>query len=228
MTSQKSIIFDASSLISLSMNGLYDELRNLKKNFDGHFLITREVKSEVIDNPLQIKKFKLEALNISALLDEKILELPECLGIFEKEISKKSGELLDNANSTFKEGDRTIHILDLGETSCIALSKILTEKGIKNIVAVDERTTRMLCEKPDNLKKLLERKLHTRINYDKIKTKQFQGIKIVRSSELIYFANKKDLTKLKGKQALEAFLYALKSKGCSISFEEIDEMIRLN
>ena len=226
MTAQKSIIFDASTLISLSMNGLYDELRDLKKNFEGHFLFPKEVKLEVVDNPLQIKKFKLEALNINALLDEKVIELPECLGIIEKEVSKKSSELLDNANSIFREGDRTIHILDLGETSCIALSKILTERGIKNIVAVDERTTRMLCEKPENLKKLLERKLHTRINYDKNKTKNFQGINIVRSSELIYFANKKNLTKLKGKKALEAFLYALKSKGCSISFREIDEMIK--
>jgi len=226
MTAQKSIIFDASTLISLSMNGLYDELRDLKKNFEGHFLFQKEVKLEVVDNPLQIKKFKLEALNINALLDEKVIELPECLGIIEKEVSKKSSELLDNANSIFREGDRTIHILDLGETSCIALSKILTERGIKNIVAVDERTTRMLCEKPENLKKLLERKLHTRINYDKNKTKNFQGINIVRSSELIYFANKKNLTKLKGKKALEAFLYALKSKGCSISFREIDEMIK--
>jgi len=226
MTSDKSIIFDASSLISLSMNGLYDELRNLKKNFDGHFIIPKEVKLEVVDNPLQIKKFKLEALNINALLDEKVIELPECLGITEKEVSKKSSELLDNANSTFKEKDRIIHILDLGETSCIALSKILTERGIKNIVAVDERTTRMLCEKPENLKKLLCKKLHTKIDFNKEKTKQFQGIKIVRSCELIYFANKKNLTKLQGKKALEAFLYALKSKGCSISFEEIEEMIK--
>jgi hypothetical protein len=226
MTSQKSIIFDASTLISISMNGLIDELRNLKKIFDGYFIITNSVKEEVIDNPLKINKFKLEALVTNSLIEDKILELPSVFGISDKDVVKKSEELLNNANSAFEQGDRTIHILDKGETSCVALSKILTEKGIKNLVAVDERTMRILCEKPENLKKLLEKKLHTRIELNKEKTKMFQGIKIVRSSELIYFANKKDLTRLKGKKALEAFLYALKSKGCSVSYEEIDEVIK--
>jgi hypothetical protein len=208
------------------MNGLTDELRNLKKVFDGHFIIPNSVKEEVIDNPLKINRFKLEALVTNSLLEDKTLELPSVLGISDKDILKKSEELMNFANSCFMGGNRTIHILDLGETSCAALSKILTEKGIKNLVAVDERTLRILCEKPENLKKLLEKKLHTRIELKKEKIKDFTGIKIVRSSELIYFANKKDLTKLKGKKALEAFLYALKSKGCSISYEEIDEVIK--
>ena len=33
----KAIIFDAGTLISLSMNGLIDELRKLKKIFNGNF-----------------------------------------------------------------------------------------------------------------------------------------------------------------------------------------------
>ena len=38
------IIFDASTLISFSMNGLLGELERLKGIFKGKFLITQEVK----------------------------------------------------------------------------------------------------------------------------------------------------------------------------------------
>ena len=223
----KAIIFDASSLIGFSMNGLLYIIEELKKNFNGHFIITKEVKYEVIDKPLKIKRFKLEALKITELLNKKVLEMPDALSIDEKIISKKTQEILDTANSMYRDKKGHIHLLDLGESSCLALAKALNEKKIENVLSVDERTTRMLCEKPDNLKKLLQKKLHTSINYDKTKAKTFQGFKIIRSVELIYLAYKKGLTKLKGKQALDALLFALKFKGCSVSHEEIEQIEKL-
>ena len=223
----KAIIFDASSLIGFSMNGLLYIIEELKKNFDGHFIVTKEVKYEIIDRPLKIKRFKLEALKLTELLNKKVLEMPDVFGIDEKIISKKTQEILDISNSMYKQHKGDIHLLDLGESSCLALGKMLNEKKIDNVLSVDERTTRMLCEKPDNLKKLLQKKLHTSISYDKTKTHHFQGFKIIRSVELAYMAYKKGLTKLKGKQALDALLFALKFKGCSVSHDEIEQIKKL-
>jgi len=223
----KAIIFDASTIISFSMNGMFEEFRNLKKIFNGKFIITKEVKSEIIDKPLTIKRFEFEALRLKALLDEKIIEMPSCLGVDENKISEDTKKLLDEANKIFIGQGKNIHLLDLGETSCLVLSRILDGKGIKNVVAIDERTTRMLSEKPENLKKLLQRKLHTKIIVKHKNFKSFAGFKFIRSAELVYVAYKKGLIKLKNGKVLDVLLWALKFKGCSISGKEINEIKKL-
>jgi len=231
MTSQKAIIFDSSTLISLAMNALLPELRNLKNIFKGKFIITQEVKEEIINKPLNIKKFELEALKLSQLLNEKVLEMPDSLGINDSVISDETKKVMDIANSTFRDEKRDIHLIDSGEASCVALSKILTDKKIKNVIAVDERTMRMLCEKPENLLKLFQGKLHKKIFPKKENYKFFKGFEFIRSSELVYVAYKKNVVRLKPKKdgdvLLDALLYAVKFKGCSISREEIEEIKRL-
>jgi len=223
---EKAIIFDAGTLISLSMNGLLDELKKLKKLFKGKFIITKEVKYELIDRPIKIKRFELEAMNIQRLMNQRIIEMPSIFGLEEKEITKKSQELMNIANSTFTQGDKQIHLVEMGETSSLATSNLLTTRGIENIIAIDERTMRMLCEKPENLKELYKKKFHSPISYKKENLNYFREFKIIRSCELIYIAYKKGLTDLKGKKALEAYIYALRFKGCSISNDEIIEMIK--
>ena len=225
---QKAIIFDASTLISLAMNGLLPELKKLKEIFKGKFIITKEVKKEIIDKPITIKRFELEALKLKQLLDAGILELPLSLQINEEDITKKSQEIMNLANVIFSANEKEIHLIDLGESSCLALSKILSEKKINNAIAVDERTTRMLGEKPDNLHKLLKKKLHTQIIANKENYKIFQGFNFIRSSELVYVAYKKGLVELKNGMVLDALLYAVKFKGCSISGEEIEEIKKIN
>jgi len=227
MNNQKAIIFDASTLISLSMNGLFDELKDLKNIFGGKFLITKDVKREIIDKPLTIKRFELEALRLKDLLDRGILEMPSSLNIDEKEIYKEVERIKNIANNTFKAKNSNLYLIDSREASCLVLSKILSDKKVKNIVAVDERTIRMLCEKPDNLKKLLEKKLHTSISAVESNFKYFSGFKFIRSSELLYISYKKGLVKLKGPIILDALLYAVKFKGCAISDEEIKEIKKI-
>ena len=223
---QKAIVFDAGTLISLAMNGLIDELEELGKMFKGKFIITKEVKYEAIDRPIKIKRFELEAMNIQQLMKKGIIEMPSTFGLDDKQITKEAQEIMDVANATFSRGDRQIHLVELGETSSLAASKLLTEKGIENVIAIDERTMRMLCEKPENLRDLYKKKFHSPITYKKENLKKFQGYKIIRSCELIYMAYKKGLTDLKGKKALEAYMYALRYKGCSISNEEIKEIVK--
>lgn len=224
---QKAIVFDSGSLISLSMAGLFDELVGLKKIFKGKFLITKEIKGEIIDKPMNIKKFELEAIRLKELLDSGILEMPSSLKIDEEEITKKTYEILQMANATFHGRDRDIHLIDLGESSALALSKMLSDMGISNVLAVDERTTRMLCEKPENLRKLMEGKLHTSItakteNYD-----YFKNFRFIRSTELMYVAHKKGIIESNDAKILDALLYALKFKGAAISDEEISEIKRI-
>lgn len=224
----KAIIFDSSTLISFAMNGLLHELKELKKIFGGKFIITSSVKKEIIDKPITIKRFELEALKLKELLDEKILEMPVSIGIKDEEISKKSEEITRVANSTFIGEKKDIKLIDLGEASCLALSRILNEKKIKNIIAIDERTTRMLGERPENLQRLLQKKLHTKIDYKKENFKFFKGFNFIRSAELIYVAYKKGIVRLKNHIVLDALLYAMKFKGCAISGDEIREIKSLN
>jgi len=221
---QKVLIFDSGSLISLSINGLLEELKKLKKIFNGEFIITKEVKKEVVDNPIKIKMYELEALKIQNLIDEGCLNMPDKIGIQDKEITNLMFKLMNFANTMFIGNRNEIQLIQQGETSCLALSKILNEKKIKNVLVVDERTTRMLVEKPENLKELLEKKMHTNVKLKESNFKEFNGFKIIRSTELIYIAYKKGLINLRGKEVLDALLYALKFKGCAISSEEIEEI----
>jgi len=223
----KCVVFDSSSLIGMSMSCLLGELKKLKGSFDGKFIITREVESEVVTRPISIKKFELEAMRVKQLIDEKILEFPEDVGVKSSEVTKKINEIDKLANNAYLGKREPIKIIHSGETSCIALCQILNEKKIENVLCVDERTTRLLIEKPENLLELLQRKLHTEIRFDSSKIKNFGKIKVLRSTELMYVAYKKKLLDVKGPQVLDALLYALKFKGCSISDDEIKEIKNL-
>jgi len=197
---EKILIFDASSLISFSMNGLLNEIRNLKNIFSGKFIITEDVKQETVDRPLKTKRYELEALNINQLILEKILELPSSIGISSEEIKKETNEIIEKSNNSFFEKEKPIHIIDLGEASCLALSKILNKREVKNILVIDERTTRLLVESPKNLKELLQKKLHVMIQEKKENSERFSEFKIIRSTELIYISYKKGLIRIKDKK----------------------------
>lgn len=223
----KAVIFDTSTIISFAMNSLLNDLRNLKKSFDGKFLITKEVLYEVIERPLGIKRFALEALQVKELIDEKVLEMPEAVGVKSAEIAAKTKEIMDSANNAFIGERSEIKLISSGEASGMALSLILSAKKIENVLAVDERTTRMICESPESHSRYLQKKMHTRITVKKENLKIFQGIKIIRSVELIYVAYKKGLVKYGDGKLLDAILWAMKFKGCSVSPEEINEIKRL-
>jgi hypothetical protein len=226
-TTKKVLIFDSGALISLTMNGISYILRGLKEHFSGKFVITKDVRREVIEVPLKIKRFELEALKVKQLLDDGVLEMSSSLGISDGEIETLHNKLLDIANSTFSGQGKDIHILDDGEASCLALSKILADKGISSVIGIDERTTRLLVEKPENLKSIFEERLNTSIRMNSEKAKTFRGFKLIRSAEISYVAYKEGLFQVKGPEVLDAVLYALKFKGAAISSDEIEQIKRL-
>lgn len=223
----KYLIFDSGSIINMTEHCMVSVFRDLNKVFQGEFLITDGVKYEIIDHPLKIKRFQWGAIRIQSLLDEEIVKLAEDEEIAtSSEISKKTAEVLNLANTALLVDGKPVHLIERGEAEALALSVILTEKGIENAVVVDERTARMLCESPDNLESIMESKLEADIKVKKENLEIFQKIKILRSTELIYIAYKKSLID-HNKSKLEAMLYALKFGGCSVSEKEIQIMRKL-
>lgn len=218
----KALIFDSGTLINLSMNGLLYILEDLRKSFDGKFLITSAVKYEVIDHPIKIQRFELEALLIKGLLDSNILELPSAFEIDENKIKEGAKQLMQKANHTIKIGENWVDIVSEAEISCLALSDELSRKGIDSLIGIDERTTRILCENSQNLGKLMSEKLHQKVIAITDDLKVFSKYKFIRSSEIVYVAYKKKIVNIKGDKVLEALLYATKYKGAAISLDEIN------
>ena len=223
----KILILDSGILINLSMNGLLYVLEELKKISNIKILITKDVRYETIDRPIGIPKFELGALRIQNLINLKIIELPDSLQISEKELNSLTQNYLELANHSIQSHNQFIQIVSNAEMSCLALSKILSDKNIENIIAIDERTTRIISERPENLEKLMSDKLHQKITINAKNLAAFSQFKFIRSSELIFSAFKKGAIKLKGPKVLEAALYAVKYHGSSISFEEIDVLKKL-
>lgn len=220
----KYLIFDAGPLISLTMNGLLPMLVKLKKSFDGEFIITPAVRKEVIDRPLNIKKYKLEAVFVRDLIEDGILKLSNGV-VSDNEVSYRTKELINEMNSilTSQRTDEKIKIIQEGEASCLAFADLC--KGDSLIVS-DERTVRLLTESPQNLKELMERKLHIGLNMKKMDS--LKKYKFIRSTELAYIAYKKKLLDIEhSNENLDAILYGLKLKGTAILSEEIEEMKNL-
>jgi hypothetical protein len=223
----KILIFDSGTLINLSMNGLLYILEDLKKNFDGKFIITYSVKREIVDRPVKIDRFELGALRLMDLIDKGVIELVSALDIDQKELDRRTYELLDRANHFLKVKEKWIDIVSEAEISCLALSEQCTKKGIENLIAIDERTLRILCENPKNLVKIMSHRLHQMVEISDEEYETFSNFRFIRSSEIVYVAYKKNLINIKDKRILEALLYATKYKGSSISFEEINVLRKL-
>ena len=219
------LIFDAGPLINFSMNGLLDSLEKLKQNFKGEFLITKEVKKEIIDHPKTVKRFELGAIRLEQLYNKGVFKLADINQEEVDELRRLRDNFLQKANSMFKTKKRDVHLLDKGECAALALSTILKRKNNEDVpLVIDERTTRILCENPENLKKLMEKKLHTSIKANTSSYDLFKGFKIIRSTELAYMIHKRGLFKLDHPKAFEAIVYGLKFKGCSISEKEVQAL----
>ncbi len=134
---------------------------------------------------------------------------------------------MELANHCLKIRDNWLRIVSDAESSCLALSKILSNENIENIIVIDERTTRILTEKPENLRELMQQKLHSSVELFQENLKEFKNFKFIRSTELVYAAFKEGFLKLQGPKALEAALYATKYKGSSVSFDEINVLKKL-
>ena len=225
----KSLVFDSSSIISITTNNLLDILVNLKKIYRGEFFICHEVLKELIENPLKTHKFKLEALQLSNYLSQGKIK------VFNKDLENKTNYLLTLANNIFQVNNHNLIILHKADVESLALTLYLQAESL----VIDERTTRLLIENFSKLQDLLERKLNTKVKINKENLnyfkKEVKDIKIIRSSELMTIAFELDLFKgyenksIKNfkKELLEGILWGLRLRGCAISTEEINRIIKL-
>ncbi len=226
----KTIVFDSGPIITLTLNNITWLLDSLDQVFEGKFIIPEDVKKELIDKPLSTKKFKFEALQIIQLIRQGSISVYNN----NKQIEKLSEELLYLANNSFFAKEKALNIMHKGEIGAVALALHVNAEAI----VIDERTTRTLIEKPLKLVKILSRKLHTRVSVNEKNLKQLQGrirkLRVLRSAEIVAIAYELGMldeylpTMSNAKKTLlEALFWGVKLNGCSISNEEIKDMITI-
>ena len=225
----KSLIFDAGPIISLTTNNLLWLLEPLKKEFNGNFYLTTAVKRELVNRPLETKKFKFEAIQIERLIENGILEI-----IDNNFVRQETPSLLNMSNEIFKAYDNYIKIVHFAEISVIAAAINLNADA----VVIDEKTTRNLIENPRRIVEILRKTLHTPIIINENNLKEFRdtvkGIKTIRSIELVTVAYEHGIldgyiTKIPDakKHLLESVLWGVKLNGCAVSKDEIEQIVRI-
>ena len=222
----KYLIFDAGPIISLTMNGMLPVIEKLKGVFDGEFVLTPAVKREVVDRPMKIKKFKLEALRVADMIERGVFKMSGDI-VEQGKLEREKKRILKVANGVLRttHGHKKMEIIHDGEAASLAFSKLC---GVENVIVIDERTTRMLSEAPEDLERMMEKKLHVPLDAELSLLEELKGFKFIRSAELLYVAFKKGLIGVpKSKDLLDALLYGVKFKGCAISSGEIEGMKKL-
>jgi len=225
----KSLVFDTGPLISLAMNNLYWVIRQLKEKYKGDFYITESVKRECVDRPLTSKKFKYEALQNLKLIQDDVIKVYK-----NPELKDKTLALLKLSNSLFKAKGSYVKNVQYAEIETIIAAKLLEADAI----VIDEFVTRSLIENPLKVKKRMEKKLHTNIEVDNNNLNRFKKevsqIRVIRSFELVTVAYELDFFKefvLKlpepKKTLLEGLLWGIKLNGCSVSEQEIKEVMNI-
>ncbi|MFH1455937.1 MAG: hypothetical protein ABIF40_03235 [archaeon] len=228
----KSIVFDAGTIISLTTNNLLWILEPLKTKYKGEFYIPLSVKRELIDKPFKTKRFKLEALQVLSIINRGVLT------IYDDNLLKvEKAQIANLANNMYLTKKRPLTVVHEGEVAAVATALHLKSDAL----AIDERTMRVLIEDPTLLTKLYKHKLHMNIKIDKKNLKALvdlvHKIKVIRSTEVTMVAYELGLLdnwmKKNGqiernltKELLDGFLWGLKIRGCSISKEEIAELLK--
>jgi hypothetical protein len=228
----KSIIFDSGPIISLALNNLLWILEPLKGRFGGKFYITEAVKKEIIDHPLQTRRFKFEAFQVIKMLKEGTIEVYES-----DSLHQKASAFMEATNSLYAIRGQRLKMFHYAELSVLAASLELGSLA----VVIDEKMTRILLENPDKIPEILHKRMHERAQVDRGRLNavrsQLKAIKIIRSTELAtmayerglfhdYVADQKFVEHPK-QELIESILWGLKLAGCAISEKEINQVLKI-
>ena len=229
---KSSIVFDSGPIISLSLNNMLWTLKPLRERFKGKFLISKGVQNEIVNRPMGSRKYKFEALQVSEVIREGILEVVD-----NERLQGVTLDLLNKANSLFSCKGENIQIVHHGEMSSLALALEIDASAF----VVDERTTRLLIENPYMLMKILSNRLHAKIEVNKTAFDDLRSrlgkLRVIRSVEMGTVAFKPGLLdrylpdKLFQSNPklvlLDSVLWSLKLNGCSISEDEIEDIKKI-
>jgi predicted nucleic acid-binding protein len=223
MAAKKVVLCDSSALISMTNSCLIDIMYFFTKSRNAEFVVPQAVEREIVERPLAIsmKAYELSAMRMKKAIEDRILNISMY------DTLDKAKSIMDLANTMFYARANPVHLVDLGEADMIALAS----ETDADIVLMDERTTRMLIESPFALKDHMEKEMGVNVmvnkrNFDGFK-ESAEGLKVIRSSELVAVAYSEGYfsTYSNPKKMLESSLYSLKYGGCSIGFDEIDEIL---
>ncbi len=229
----KSIVFDSGPIISLTLNNLLWILEPLKGRFGGKFYITDAVKKEIIDHPLQTKRFKFEAFQVIKMLKDGVLEVYES-----PLLHQRSSELMEQANSIYAIRGQRLRMFHYAEMTVLAACMELQSDA----AVVDEKMTRILLENPDRIVEVLHKRMHDRAYVDSGRLNavraHLKSLQVIRSTELAVIAYEKGLlhdyvadskmVEHPQQELLEAILWGLKLNGCAISEKEINQLLKID
>lgn len=218
-----SLVCDSSALISLADTCNVEALYFLKQKLGAALFIPPSVYEESIARPMKIWRYELSAVRLMKAFRDEVLGLVKANA---PELSEKTKTVLEAANALFEVGRKTLTVLHEGEAQCIAALDFVSNAAL----LVDEKTARLLIESPELLLQALETEYAdaVRINEDALEDLRAitSGVKVLRSSEVLSVVSRRgyfdEYSEAKS-EAFHASLYALKSAGCSISFEELKE-----
>lgn len=226
--SARSLVIDAGPIIAIAANHILWVFKYLRKSMKGPFYLPIGVKLELVDKPLGTRRFKLEAIQLQSLVEKGVFRLVDDEGMVERAM-----ELEKLANNILFYDRKNIRIVQLGEMQVLATA--LMKKA--DAVAVDERVTRTLIEQPDDLKRLMEHRMHRKLEINKSNLSRFKkivkGLRVVRSIELITVAFERGLLDKfvvdipnARRELLESLLWGMKTEGCSVTEKEINEIVK--
>ena len=222
----REIILDSSTLISISEKCMSKIITQLSEKEGIVFIIPESVYYESVKHPMEIKRFEFNAIRINEMVKKGIIKIANSDAALKETMEK----IKECANSIYHFDGQSLHILHDGECEMLALAK---NRNV-NVLAVDERTTRMLVENPQPLRNFLARRYGTNLKIDSFHMDLFKqyvsGISVIlRSVELIslaYDRNCFDGELPTSPEALESALFALKYAGCAVSADEILRYMR--
>ena len=184
------------------------------------------MKDEIISNPMHVRKYVFSAVRLRKVLNDGVLRV-----VSSPSLISDSRKILDEANSLFSSGNKPLQILQEGEAQCLALFSSAKIAGL----LVDEKTTRLLVEKPEKLREAMHSEYRQGVGMNETALaglrKRFANIAVIRSTELLAVAAKNGFFenyKTDENNAFHASLFALRSAGCSISTSELDEYSGIN
>ncbi len=226
----KSLLVDAGPIITLALSQLLWVLKPLKEKTGVTFYITNAVYSELVERPQTISRFQFEALHVQKLIRDGVITK------YTKGINKQTTNNLTRiANNSFRIKEGPLEVLQAGELETLALAL-----ETKSLMLMDERTLRLLIEKPSGMKRLLEGRKRKKVKKNPEMLDKFKQLVgkpgIIRSIELIAVAFEMGLLdeylpigedKNKSKESLlHAVLWNTKYHGASVIDHEIDEIMQ--
>jgi len=213
-------VCDASSLISIVSTCFANSLKELVKTLGLELYISKTVYKECIERPITIKRYELSAVRLKQAVKQGWIK------VFKEKLYDEMKRIQKTANKIYKINNRPLELVHEGEAESLALMKRLSAK----IFIIDERTTRMIIESPEQLAVRLRKKYNAEVAINKKALREFNSmvgdIDILRSAELIALCFEHNLLALpKEPQSLEAALYAVKYAGCAVAGYEIDNYV---